>query len=668
MISVLVDNPLSFWVTGTTEIRNILSLMKPCIDQLRTAGYTDCRAVVGGGVREQDTGYAAFFREYPSFSNMEEHLCDDFTAEELDLDGSWFDTLNFKSMTVGLEKSAHKGRLTYSGGKITLRFDDAEDELERQIQSILEPFQYRDPHKGGDSPSVDKASIHPSASSRGNNYSKNEKPNITLADPHKDGNLSSVSKASIPPSASPRSNNNSKNEKPNITLANSEGEVLNEKVKMMSQLRAEIIEHLKRENSVVPYVLENSYVNDLENSFDSRRQWNRMHFDLDLKGKRLYVEVETYPNQFGACFTDRLNLTPDRFGEIANNNHFRKALQFLNTQNDLDTLFDQELTNTISEVQKKEETARKEAAKLYAVKIPEQFYSRSPKMNIKLLELNLMQMYGSTTVSLKRSEDSYHLEEIIIYRTGDESKFSERDLTQAESVWVEKMLKETLDNPDNSEWHSYVGLDKMNINIQTASANLLLESIEPLNKYYDLMRILSDLSKYGSNKQVDSPAIAETTVDAQKEPTDTKKRTAIVFYSKHHGNTKKLIDAIAVKDNTVTLIDVNEQPDADLSSFDRIGLASGIYYSSFAKQIVAFAEANLPENKDVFYIYTHGAPIGSFLREIRAVAKKKNCREIGKYHCRGFDTFGPFGKIGGIAKGRPDENDISKAVDFYRAL
>ena len=54
MISVLVDNPLSFWVTGTTEIRNILSLMKPCIDQLRTAGYTDCRAVVGGGVREQD--------------------------------------------------------------------------------------------------------------------------------------------------------------------------------------------------------------------------------------------------------------------------------------------------------------------------------------------------------------------------------------------------------------------------------------------------------------------------------------------------------------------------------------------------------------------------------------------------------------------------------------
>ena len=31
-------------------------------------------------------------------------------------------------------------------------------------------------------------------------------------------------------------------------------------------------------------------------------------------------------------------------------------------------------------------------------------------------------------------------------------------------------------------------------------------------------------------------------------------KTAIVYYSAHHGNTKKLLDAIAVK-NAVTLID-----------------------------------------------------------------------------------------------------------------
>lgn len=105
--------------------------------------------------------------------------------------------------------------------------------------------------------------------------------------------------------------------------------------------------------------------------------------------------------------------------------------------------------------------------------------------------------------------------------------------------------------------------------------------------------------------------------------------TAIVYYSKHHGNTKQLLHAIAAEDASVTLIDVTEQPDADLSPYDRIGLASGIYFSAFAKQIIAFAEAHLPESRDVFYIYTHGAPVGGFLKSVRAVAKKKNCREIG---------------------------------------
>lgn len=144
--------------------------------------------------------------------------------------------------------------------------------------------------------------------------------------------------------------------------------------------------------------------------------------------------------------------------------------------------------------------------------------------------------------------------------------------------------------------------------------------------------------------------------------------TAIIYYSKHHGNTKKLLDAIAAFDDSVTLIDATEQKDVDLSSFDRIGLASGIYFSSFAKQILTFAENHLPEGKDVFYIYTHGAPVGGFLKGIRKIAKKKHCRELGKYHCYGFDTFGPFKAVGGIAKGHPTEKEIAGAVRFYQEL
>ena len=144
-------------------------------------------------------------------------------------------------------------------------------------------------------------------------------------------------------------------------------------------------------------------------------------------------------------------------------------------------------------------------------------------------------------------------------------------------------------------------------------------------------------------------------------------KTAVVYYSEHHGNTKKLLDAIAAK-HDVTLIDVTKTPEADLSGYDRIGLASGIYYSSFAKQLLAYAEEHLPEGKDVFYIFTHGAPKGMFLNAVRKIAEAKHCRELGDYHCQGYDTFGPFKLVGGIAKGHPTEDEISGAVSFYEGL
>ena len=144
-------------------------------------------------------------------------------------------------------------------------------------------------------------------------------------------------------------------------------------------------------------------------------------------------------------------------------------------------------------------------------------------------------------------------------------------------------------------------------------------------------------------------------------------KTAIVYYSEHHGNTKKLLDAIAAK-HDVTLISVTNPQETDLTGYDRIGLASGIYYNSYAKQLLAYAQEHLPEGREVFYIFTHGAPKGVFLTAIRKIAEQKHCREVGSYHCLGYDTFGPFKLVGGIAKGHPTEEEIKAAADFYRKL
>lgn len=144
-------------------------------------------------------------------------------------------------------------------------------------------------------------------------------------------------------------------------------------------------------------------------------------------------------------------------------------------------------------------------------------------------------------------------------------------------------------------------------------------------------------------------------------------KTAIIYYSKHHGNTKKLLDAIA-KQNDVTLIDVLQHPQADLSGYDRIGFASGIYYSKFHKSLLQFAEERLPKGRPVFFLYTYGAEKKGYTAAITAAVQKRGARILGEYGCFGFNTFGPFKLIGGMAKGHPTADELTGAVLFYNAL
>lgn len=144
-------------------------------------------------------------------------------------------------------------------------------------------------------------------------------------------------------------------------------------------------------------------------------------------------------------------------------------------------------------------------------------------------------------------------------------------------------------------------------------------------------------------------------------------KTAIVYYSKHHGNTKKLLDAVAEK-NEVTLIDVTADPVTDLSEYDRIGFASGIYYSKFQKALLKFAEEHMPENKETFFIYTYGAEKEGYTDAITDAVKPHGAKILGEFGCFGLNTFGPFKLIGGIAKGHPDTDDINNVLSFYDQL
>ncbi|NLX70945.1 MAG: flavodoxin [Clostridiales bacterium] len=143
-------------------------------------------------------------------------------------------------------------------------------------------------------------------------------------------------------------------------------------------------------------------------------------------------------------------------------------------------------------------------------------------------------------------------------------------------------------------------------------------------------------------------------------------KVAIAYYSSHHGNTKKLLDAIKELYD-IKLIDAVECRETDLSEYDLIGFASGTYFSKFSKAVIEFARNNLPSGKRVFLINTYGLNRAN-TKEVERIIKERSCRLLGTYGCRGFDTFGPLKLIGGIAKGHPDQNDVKGAIEFFMRI
>lgn len=145
------------------------------------------------------------------------------------------------------------------------------------------------------------------------------------------------------------------------------------------------------------------------------------------------------------------------------------------------------------------------------------------------------------------------------------------------------------------------------------------------------------------------------------------KRTAIIYVSTHHGCTKKVAEAIAAQDQ-VDLIDIVDQKDADISCYDRIGIAAGIAFGKYYPQMLTYLEKHMPDNKEVFFLHTAGDPKEKHNTAAKAITDQHNCKYLGTFYCKGFDTFGPFKLVGGINKNHPDQEDLANAVAFYQGL
>ena len=145
------------------------------------------------------------------------------------------------------------------------------------------------------------------------------------------------------------------------------------------------------------------------------------------------------------------------------------------------------------------------------------------------------------------------------------------------------------------------------------------------------------------------------------------KKIVIIYASKHHWNTYKLVKAISDK-HKIRMIDAAKHPVVNLQEYDVIGFASGIDFGKFYNEIEEFAKENLPNNKQVFFLYTCAMERKGFTDSMKEIALKKKSIILGEYGCKGYNTYGPWKIIGGMNKKHPTEVDVKSAVEFVETI
>jgi len=148
-------------------------------------------------------------------------------------------------------------------------------------------------------------------------------------------------------------------------------------------------------------------------------------------------------------------------------------------------------------------------------------------------------------------------------------------------------------------------------------------------------------------------------------------KSLIVCVSTSHGNTRRVADRMAEVLDAEVVEPESVDPEK-LREYDLVGFGSGIYYMAVHARLRDFIR-RLPRVDDIraFTFFTSGAreiPLLDYNKPVRNQLASKGFQVLDSFSCRGFDTVGPFGFIGGINKGRPDGHDLDRAAAFAARL
>lgn len=139
----------------------------------------------------------------------------------------------------------------------------------------------------------------------------------------------------------------------------------------------------------------------------------------------------------------------------------------------------------------------------------------------------------------------------------------------------------------------------------------------------------------------------------------------IIYTSYHHHNTLNLLKQVLNPDN-YTWINLLQEQEIDLTNYQTVILASGIYFGKMEKRMLSFISMHQKElqTKKLAVIITSGRAPKNYQKSTKRYFEKLGLTSVPIFACLGFDTFGPLRLLGGLNKGRPNRDDAHQLQAF----
>jgi Flavodoxins len=147
-------------------------------------------------------------------------------------------------------------------------------------------------------------------------------------------------------------------------------------------------------------------------------------------------------------------------------------------------------------------------------------------------------------------------------------------------------------------------------------------------------------------------------------------KALIICQSYHHKNTEKVASVIA---NTLgaEVKTPQEVDPAQVADYGLIGFGSGVYFGKHHGSILKLADKLPPGNNKTVFIFSTSGQEGNmerFHKKLHEKLEEKGYNILDEFNCPGYDTYLFIKLVGGLQKGRPNQDDLNAAQTFAEKL